>query len=114
MIRGAPQSKSAFPLPPVTVKGECCNYYPESVASAPKRYAFAAERNAALERVQLLSGVLPLCAACKKIGDDEGSWHEIESYISEHSQAKFSHGLCPDCGKQYYGELWLQASKETR
>jgi PAS domain S-box-containing protein len=64
------------------------------------------ERDAALERVQLLSGLLPICAACKKIRDDEGNWHQVESYISQHSQAKFSHGMCPACGKQYYGELW--------
>jgi PAS domain S-box-containing protein len=65
-----------------------------------------AERDAALERVQLLSGLLPICAACKKIRDDEGNWHQIESYIANHSQAKFSHGMCPACGRQYYGELW--------
>jgi hypothetical protein len=70
-----------------------------------------AERDAALERVRLLSGLLPICAACKKIRDDEGNWQQIESYISHHSQAKFSHGMCPDCGKQYYGELWPQKSK---
>jgi hypothetical protein len=70
-----------------------------------------AERDAALERVQLLSGLLPICAACKKIRDDEGNWHEMESYISQHSQAKFSHGMCPACGKQYYGELWPQTSR---
>ena len=69
------------------------------------------ERDAALERVQLLSGLLPICAACKKIRDDEGNWHQVESYISQHSQAKFSHGMCPACGKQYYGELWHQTSK---
>jgi PAS domain S-box-containing protein len=63
-----------------------------------------AERNAALERVRLLSGLLPICAACKKICDDEGNWRQIESYISEHSQAKFSHGMCPACGEQFYGE----------
>jgi PAS domain S-box-containing protein len=73
-----------------------------------------AERNAALERVRLLSGLLPICAACKKICDDEGNWQQIESYISEHSQAKFSHGMCPACGKQYYGELWLQTSNDIR
>jgi PAS domain S-box-containing protein len=73
-----------------------------------------AERNAALERVQLLSGLLPICAACKKIRDEEGNWQQIESYISRHSQAKFSHGMCPACGEQYYGELWPQTSKETR
>jgi PAS domain S-box-containing protein len=68
--------------------------------------ATLAERNAALERVRLLSGLLPICAACKKIRDDEGNWHQIESYISKHSQAKFSHGMCPACGNEYYGELW--------
>jgi PAS domain S-box-containing protein len=69
-----------------------------------------AERDTALERVQLLSGLLPTCAACRKIRDDEGNWHEMESYISKHSQAKFSHGMCPDCGKQYYGELWPETA----
>jgi PAS domain S-box-containing protein len=70
-----------------------------------------AERDAALDRVRLLSGLLPICAACKRIRDDDGNWRQIESYISQHSQAKFSHGMCPDCGKQYYGELWPQTSK---
>ena len=54
-----------------------------------------AERDGALERVRLLSGLLPICAGCKKIRDDEGNWQQIESYISQHSQAKFSHGMCP-------------------
>jgi hypothetical protein len=65
-----------------------------------------AERDAALERVRLLSGLLPICAACKKIRNDDGDWQQLESYISHHSLAKFSHGMCPECGKQYYGELW--------
>ena len=72
------------------------------------------ECDAALERVQLLSGLLPICAACKKIRDDEGNWHQVESYISQHSQAKFSHGMCPACGKQYYGELWPETSESVR
>jgi hypothetical protein len=71
-----------------------------------------AERDAALDRVRLLSGLLPICAACKRIRDDEGNWRQIESYISQHSQAKFSHGMCPDCGEQYYGTLWPQTSKD--
>jgi PAS domain S-box-containing protein len=68
------------------------------------------ERDAALDRVRLLSGLLPICAACKRIRDDGGHWQQIESYISQHSQAKFSHGMCPECGQQYYGELWPQTS----
>jgi PAS domain S-box-containing protein len=71
-----------------------------------------AERDAALDRVRLLSGLLPICAACKRIRDDDGNWRQIESYISQHSQAKFSHGMCPDCGKQYYGTLWPQTTKD--
>ena len=73
-----------------------------------------AERDAALERVQLLSGLLPICAACKRIQDEDGDWHQIESYISRHSQAKFSHGMCPACGKQYYGKLWPDTSNAVR
>jgi PAS domain S-box-containing protein len=63
------------------------------------------ERNAALENVRLLSGLLPICAGCKKIRDDHGSWQQMESYISDHSQARFSHGMCPDCARVYFGEL---------
>jgi hypothetical protein len=65
-----------------------------------------AERDAALKRLRLLSGLLPICAACKKIRNGDGDWQQLESYISQHSQAKFSHGMCPECGKQHYGELW--------
>jgi PAS domain S-box-containing protein len=63
-----------------------------------------AERDAALEHVQVLSGLLPICAACKKIRDDRGNWQPLESYISTHSEARFSHGMCPVCAEQYYGE----------
>jgi tetratricopeptide (TPR) repeat protein len=51
----------------------------------------------ALAHVKVLQGMLPICANCKKVRDDEGYWQQIESYISEHSDAKFSHGLCPEC-----------------
>ena len=51
----------------------------------------------ALSTVQLLEGIIPICSYCKKIRDDEKSWHQIENYISSHSEAKFSHGICPEC-----------------
>ena len=57
-----------------------------------------------LARVKVLRGLLPICACCKKVRDDHGYWGQIESYIAEHSEADFSHGLCPDCVKQYYPE----------
>ncbi len=56
----------------------------------------------ALREVRTLSGLLPICAACKKIRDDEGYWHDVEEYISSHSDTEFSHGICPDCSKRLY------------
>ena len=52
-----------------------------------------------------LSGLLPICASCKKVRDDGGYWNQIEEYISAHSEAEFSHGVCPDCFKDLYGDL---------
>ncbi len=61
----------------------------------------------ALARVKTLSGLLPICAACKKIRDDKGYWNQIETYITCHSNAEFSHGICPDCQHRLYPELFL-------
>ena len=58
----------------------------------------------ALNKISTLRGLLPICAACKKIRDDKGYWNQIETYIMEHSDADFSHGICPDCAKELYGE----------
>ncbi|RWX51762.1 Cache domain-containing protein [Candidatus Electrothrix marina] len=60
----------------------------------------------AMSKVKVLSGFLPICASCKKIRDDKGYWNQIESYIREHSEADFSHGICPDCAKKLYPELY--------
>jgi hypothetical protein len=59
----------------------------------------------ALNQVKLLSGFLPICASCKRIRDDMGYWNQIESYISEHSEAEFSHGICPECAEKLYPEF---------
>jgi transcriptional regulator with GAF, ATPase, and Fis domain len=59
----------------------------------------------ALVQVKTLQGMLPICAHCKKIRDDQGYWQQLEAYISQHSGAKFSHGVCPDCLKEHYAEL---------
>ena len=55
------------------------------------------ELEAALSRVKQLEGVIPICSYCKKIRDDKQSWHQLETYISDHSEAVFSHGACPSC-----------------
>lgn len=56
----------------------------------------------AMENIKKLSGLLPICSSCKKIRDDKGYWNQIEQYIAEHSEAEFSHGICPDCVKKLY------------
>lgn len=62
------------------------------------------ELEEALGKVKLLSGFIPICAACKKIRDDKGYWTQIETYIRNHSEAEFSHGICPECFERLYGE----------
>lgn len=59
----------------------------------------------ALLEVKQLSGMLPICSSCKNIRDDKGYWRQIESFIKEHSEANFSHGICPDCVKKLYPEI---------
>lgn len=59
----------------------------------------------AIKEVKVLRGMLPICSACKKIRDDKGYWTQIESYISRHSEAQFSHSLCPNCAKKLYPEF---------
>jgi ABC-type uncharacterized transport system substrate-binding protein len=59
----------------------------------------------ALSKVKTLSGLLPICASCKKIRDDKGYWSQIETYLNQHSDATFSHGICPDCAKRLYPDL---------
>jgi PAS domain S-box-containing protein len=62
------------------------------------------ELEKSLAFVKLLSGLLPICSGCKKIRDEKDCWNHVEVYIGEHSEAKFTHGLCPDCAK-HYGNL---------
>lgn len=67
-----------------------------------------AELSNALAQVKKLSGFLPLCASCKRIRDAQGDWQQIESYISSHSEAHFSHSVCPECAKRLYPELYKE------
>ncbi len=56
----------------------------------------------ALAEVKTLKGIVPICSGCKKIRDDEGFWQQVETYVQKHTDAKFSHGFCPDCVEKYY------------
>jgi DNA-binding response OmpR family regulator len=60
------------------------------------------ELEAALAQVERLQGLLPICMHCKRIRDEQEIWHRIETYISEHSEAEFTHSLCDDCREKYY------------
>jgi hypothetical protein len=60
----------------------------------------------AMQEIKVLKGIIPICAKCKKIRDDQGYWRQIEQYISEHSEAHFSHGLCQECANLLYPELF--------
>jgi hypothetical protein len=76
---------------------------------------FATELQQALQHVKMLQGLLPICSSCKKIRDDKGYWNSIESYIVDHSDVQFSHGLCEECSDKLYGqEDWYIEDKRNQ
>lgn len=83
-----------------------------SIRYAIERNRLARERNQlladlqqAMARIRKLEGILPICAHCKRIRDEKGRWNQLERYITDHSEAVFSHGVCPECARQYYAEF---------
>lgn len=68
----------------------------------------------ALQEVKKLSGLLPICSSCKNIRDDQGYWQQLETYIGEHSEAQFSHSICPDCAQKLYPDLYEKIQKKKR
>lgn len=74
-------------------------------AEIARRKAAEEALQKALSEVKTLRGLIPICSGCKKIRDDRGYWEKIESYLGRHSDAAFSHGICPDCMDKYYPEL---------
>jgi len=70
-----------------------------------------AQLTEAMGRVKQLSGMLPICASCKKIRNDAGYWTQIESYIKEHSEAEFTHGICPECAEKLYPDMVKKSDK---
>jgi len=69
-----------------------------------ERQRLVVELRESLAKIKTLSGLLPICASCKKIRDDQGYWSQVEQYISEHTDARFSHGLCPECLREFFPE----------
>jgi|GEM_PF-1040517 len=64
------------------------------------------ELQAAMDEIKTLKGLIPICANCKKIRNDQGFWEQIEQYIADHSEAEFTHGICPECAKELYPEFY--------
>jgi PAS domain S-box-containing protein len=64
------------------------------------------ELQESISKIKILSGLLPICSSCKKIRNDFGYWEQIETYISDHSEADFSHGICPECAQKLYPEFY--------
>jgi DNA repair exonuclease SbcCD ATPase subunit len=71
-----------------------------------EREKLIAELQDAAAKIKILRGMLPICSNCKKVRDDKGYWNQIESYIREHSEAEFTHSMCPLCAKKLYPELF--------
>ena len=67
-----------------------------------EREKVIAELQDALDHIKTLRGIIPICANCKKIRDDDGFWSQVEVYVRAHSEAEFTHGLCPDCVEELY------------
>lgn len=83
---------------------------------AHKRYLAEREQlitdlQKALAEIKALRGILPICSVCKKIRDDTGSWRQMEAYISNHSEAEFSHGYCPECAQKAIDEAREEIKK---
>ena len=78
-----------------------------AIDTTPWKYLIAKLKEA-LDNVQLLSGLLSICASCKRISDERGVWQPLEVYIQAHSEAKFSHGVCPDCLRKLYPKYFPQ------
>ena len=75
--------------------------------TAKEREALIGRLQKALDEVKTLRGLLPICASCKRIrNDDNATWQPIEAYIADHSEADFTHGICPDCARRLYPELY--------
>lgn len=85
----------------------------ERARAATERERLIGQLQEALEKVKQLSGLLPICANCMKIRDDRGYWTRIEAYIRDHSEAEFSHSLCPECARTLYPEIPLDEENDT-
>jgi hypothetical protein len=102
-----------YPVDQVSISLGCLTVVSKEMEAAEEREKLVSELQAALSKVKQLSGLLPICASCKKIRDDQGYWNQIEEYIRNHSEADFSHGLCPSCIERLYPDFIAEKSKQA-
>jgi DNA-binding response OmpR family regulator len=88
------------------------NLLVRSIRYAIEREKLSSELRQAMDRIKTLSGLLPICAACKNIRDDQGFWHQVEEYVRAHSDAEFTHGLCPKCAVKLYPQFYKNNGSE--
>jgi hypothetical protein len=67
-----------------------------------------------MAQIKILGGLIPICSSCKKIRDDKGYWNQLEHYIYEHSEATFTHGVCPECAEKLYGKYYSQIKEPNK
>ena len=96
-------------VPFYSEEGEFAGYIGSCIDITEKFEAQEALKASQEAEINSLQGLLPICMGCKKIRDDEGYWNQLEVYISSRSQAKFSHGLCPACAVEIYGQYAKKA-----
>jgi PAS domain S-box-containing protein len=94
-------------------------YYSGIIRDVTKRKQIEAEREQlitelqnAIEQIKTLKGIVPICASCKKIRDDKGYWEQVDAYVTKHTDAKFSHSICPDCTQKLYPDFYNRKIKE--
>jgi hypothetical protein len=83
-------------------------------ASQERKESLITDLKAALSKVKMLEGILPVCSFCKKIRDEDNTWSTMEGYISSHSEALFSHTYCPDCAREHYPEYFKQKHQKQK
>ena len=71
------------------------------------------ELRESLKEIKTLQGIIPICASCKNIRDDKGFWYRVEEYVESHTDANFSHGMCPACIKEHYPEIFDDMDGKT-
>lgn len=123
-IRPAPSAPADLVLVPMmfalsNVMGIVVSRRRDTLYASEER-AWQAERDArqalevTLSELQVLRGVLPICSHCRKVRTDVGDWQQLELYVREHSEADFSHGVCPDCTAKHYPQVAAELQKEER